>query len=138
MCCIFFHSRTFTGRLIANLSWVLVAVPTGASVSAVPAQVVPETPGSPIIDVVPSTPAPARPAPVANDPVLTQILAKNAEGFRKRRLALQLSPDFEVAEPPPKHHLKSVKANISRFFAQLVANHCRLFAFLSLILRLLR
>jgi hypothetical protein len=91
----------------------LVAVPGSAAQQLV----VLETPASPHKDVVPSTPVPAPASqPLNDDPVLSRMVRANAEGFRKRRLALELSPEFQVSQPPPKHRLVNAKLDISCLF----------------------
>jgi hypothetical protein len=81
--------------------------------------VVIETPASPDDDVVSATPAPVLGhSSVPGDPVLNRMISVNAEGLRKRRLNLGLSPDIQV--PSPKHRLLSAKLNISRLFNKLV------------------
>jgi hypothetical protein len=74
--------------------------------------VVPETPASQDNDVVLATPALA----TGKDPVLDRMIASNAEGLRKRRLALGLSPEFQVPQPPQKHRLVNAILNISTLF----------------------
>ncbi len=94
--------------------------PPGTPGSAAPLLVVPDTvsPASQFGDVVPSTPAPARPASAqfGGDPVLTQIIKANEAGLRKRRLAQGVSPEIQVQEPAFKFRLESVKSNLSQLF----------------------
>jgi hypothetical protein len=64
------------------------------------------------VEVVPETPE-VVPASQARDPVLQRMLAVNGEGMRKRRAALGLSPEIQVAQPAPKQRLLNARLNIS-------------------------
>jgi hypothetical protein len=75
--------------------------------------VIPESPASPPDDVVPVTPPSlSNPPVVTKDPVLARMVRVNAEGLRKPRLDLGLSPDL----PSRKHRLLNAKLDISTLF----------------------
>jgi hypothetical protein len=52
---------------------------------------------------------------VVEDKLLTAALKNNAETFRKRRLALAISPELQVPESS-KFRILSAKVNLSQLF----------------------